>query len=823
MAAVLNGLEVLDLTGGIAGPMTTMLLADHGARVTRIVAPGGKDAPHPNGYRVWNRGKDEIVLDLEIAADRARFLELADSADVVIESFTPGETTRLGIDYATLSARNPGLVYTSITGYGRDTPHAMRPAHDALVAARTGLQWEQRGWPEGSEYHMARQEGFAPDLELPRDWLQGPLRDGPVFSASSWPSLGACFAATLGTSAALRARGLSGKGQHVETSLMQGAIAAGWMVWQRFEKPDTPNFATWVFSSRSPKGQFECADGRWVHHWVPNPRFVLGASETAEDTENLNVHEDPDRFGTGFEELLVMMHYQEDLAERFSRFGSDFWLKASAEAKVALQVCRPVEEALTDPLLVKDGCVIELDDPELGPIRQVGVTYTLSACPAPITGKLPEKAATPYFDETPLTVASAKAAARGTGAGKGPLAGVRVLDFGVAVAGPYGTQLLSDLGADVIKVGTPYDGYWHGCSIAFACNRGKRSIALDLKKPESKEIVRRLVASCDIVQHNIRRDAAARIGIDYESLKAINPQLIYCHTRGFEQGERDPLPGNDQTGACLAGVEYEDGAIHNGGKPIWALTSLGDTGNGFLSAIGMVQALMHRDRTGEGQFVDTSIIYAALLNTSAHFAFPNGDSSPDRQRLNRDQSGFSALHRLYETSAGWICIVVGDADWQALAGAMGITDPQFATAAGRAEHDEALTALLAGQFSGRDAKAWFELLDAAGVPCEISDPEFALDMHDDPDLSARGWVARTQHRTIGQIDQPGLCVDFSDTPGAVQGPPLISGDNSRDLLAELGFTPDEIERLVADKIVFEPTAGVGTDTAPVTVGIGSRS
>ena len=423
MTGVLSGLEVLDLTRGIAGPMTTMLLADHGARVTRILPPGGDPLAGQNGYRVWQRGKGSLTLDLKDDGDRRRFLEMADAADVVIESFTPGVTDRLGIDYATLSARNPGLVYTSITGYGRDNPHSLRPAYDALVSARTGLQWEQRGWPEGTEYHMSRQEGFAPDLEVPQEWLQGPDREGPVFSSSAWPSLGACFAATLGTNAALRARGLSGKGQHVETSLLQGALAAGWAVWQRFEDPDAPGLAAWVFGQRSPKGQFRCADGRWIHHWVPNPRFVIGASETAEDAERLNVHEDPDRFGMGNEELLVMLHYQEDMAERFARFSSDYWLKTSAAAKVSLQPVRSVEEALTDPLLVKDGCVIELADPELGPIRQVGTIYTLSACPSPITGEVPAAAEKPFFETPSRRGAAPRRRARA--AGGRPRAGLR--------------------------------------------------------------------------------------------------------------------------------------------------------------------------------------------------------------------------------------------------------------------------------------------------------------------------------------------------------------------------------------------------------------
>ena len=367
MTGILSGLKVLDLSRGIAGPMTTMLMADHQAHVTRIEPPGGDPfADHP-GYRVWQRGKGALSLDLKDAGGLAAFLRLVDTADVLVESFRPGVTARLGIDYETLSQRNPALIYVSITGYGRGTADADRPAYDALVAARTGLQWEQRGWPEGCEHHMARSEGFAPDIEMPYEWVQGPSRPGPLFPASTWPSLGAFFAASVGVNAALRARGLTGRGQWVETSLLQGAFAAGWGVWQRAAKPEASDFETWVFGSRSPKGHFLCADGRWVHQWVPNPRFLINASETDRDAAELNLHDDPDRFGMGPEELLVMMHYQEDLMERVGRFDAEHWIDAAAAAKVPLQPCRPIEEALNDPWFLTDGCVVELVDLGQGP------------------------------------------------------------------------------------------------------------------------------------------------------------------------------------------------------------------------------------------------------------------------------------------------------------------------------------------------------------------------------------------------------------------------------------------------------------------------
>jgi crotonobetainyl-CoA:carnitine CoA-transferase CaiB-like acyl-CoA transferase len=262
MAGALEGIRVLDLSWGIAGPMTAMLLADHGAQVTKIEPPGGDPFRAQLGYRVWQRGKKSAVLDLKDRQDLKSFLALAAHADVLVESFSPGVTDRLGIDYATLSTVNPRLVYCSITGYGRGNRHSGRHGYDALVAARAGLQWEQRGWPEGAINHMSGVEDPFAEVEIPYEWLQGAPRPGPLYPTSSWPSLGAFFAATTAVSAALRAREITGRGQWVETSLLQGAFACGSGVWQRAEKIDAPMFNSWIPGSRSPKGHFECADGR---------------------------------------------------------------------------------------------------------------------------------------------------------------------------------------------------------------------------------------------------------------------------------------------------------------------------------------------------------------------------------------------------------------------------------------------------------------------------------------------------------------------------------------------------------------------------------
>ena len=804
MAGVLDGVRILDLSWGIAGPMATMLLADHGADVTRIEPPAGDPFRDQLGYRGWQRNKRSAVLDLKDAGDNALFRRLASRADVLVESFSPGATERLGIDYATLALINPRLIYCSITGYGRNNRHSHRPGYDALVAARAGLHWEQRGWPGGAAPRLAGQAPLFADLEVADEEVQGAPRIGPLFPASRFPSLGACYAATTAISAALRARELTGRGQWVETSLLRGALAAGVMAYGKAEQFEDTGYMTWVGDSRSPKGLFECADGRWIHCWPPNPRFVLTAAEGDEINAhpNLAVSQDPDRLGLGPEEITVLSHYWGPMAAAVKKFTADQWTRAGADAGVCIQAIRSPEEAFSDPLLLQDGCVAEIEDPELGRIRTMGIAYELETsrgqirAPAPVRGQHDDAV---RAEARALSAPAPAKATADTALQGGPLEGIRVLDFGLAVAGPYGTQVLSDLGAEVIKINAKHDWYWHQNQIAMCCNRGKTSIAIDLKHEDSTQIVRDLIASGDVLMHNMRYPAAVKLGIDHESLRETFPRLVYCHTRGFERGPREQLPGNDQTGACLAGVEWEDGGCGRGGRPLWSLTSMGDTGNGFLAAIAICQALYEREKTGRGQWVETAIINAQLLNASHVLARPDG-SGFERPLLDAMQTGFSAGIRLYPTKAGWLCLsLVKEEHWAALGRAIGAAEFQlggrFQQPAAREAGDGEVARLIEKALATKSAEDWYRQLDAAGVPVEISSDRASLEMWDDGEALEHNWIATYPHRIVKKLGQVGLAFEFSDTPARVQGGPCIVGADTRAILAELGYDTLRIDAL----------------------------
>lgn len=802
MSGVLGGIRVLDLTTGIAGPMATMLLADNGADVVKVEPPGGDPTRMTeSGARVWARGKRSIELNVHDDIQREQLLALIDRADVLVENFDLGVTAALGLDWESLQTRNPRLVMCSITPYGRHLDFKDRPGIDALVAARTGLHWEQRGWVGTAIGRLCDLPIELEDLDIPDGCFDGPDRAGPLYPQSRWPSLGAAFLAITGISAALRARLHSGRGQWVETSLLQGVLVSTAGGWQRPEHPEADGYMCWIFDPRGSKGHFECADGNWIQNWVPNPSFALGVSQG----DSINVDDritkptdDPSRIGPDYSELVVLAHYHPQMKEAYAKYPAQDWLDAAAQVGIPMQSTRRPEDALNDTALIAEGMVVTVDDPEVGSIRHVGIVYGMSKTPGAVQGPAPTVGQHTAEILAELNIPLTPDAPTPTGSLRAPLDGVLVLDLGLAIAGPFSTQLLSDLGATVIKVNTTYDMFWHSTHIAFTANRGKQSISINLKDPRGLNVLHELVKRADIVQHNMRYDAAIRLGVDYESLIKVKPDLIYCHSSGFDKS-RAHLPGNDQTGACLAGVEYEDGGMANGGKPIWSLTSFGDTGNGFLAATAMIQALYHRELTGEGQFLSTSILAACLLNSS--YAWVNADSGEGVERPHVDalMFGTGPRTRLYETSDRWICIAVqNDEQWSALATIAGIAK------LGSMSDSDAIEALTTA-FKTRSASEWFSALDAAHLPCEIEDDQFCLRLFDDPQFREAGLVTTMQQAQVGRFDHFAHMWTFSDSPTRIAGPPLIVGHDTVDLMTEMGFAETEINELLSDGVVMQST------------------
>ena len=390
------------------------------------------------------------------------------------------------------------------------------------------------------------------------------------------------------------------------------------------------------------------------------------------------------------------------------------------------------------------------------------------------------------------------------------LEGVVLIDFGQYLAGPFGPMILGDLGADVIKV-EPIagDGMRMVNQPFCGATRGKRDIALDLKSEAGKRIALELVARADIVHHNMTKGVADRLGIGYEHCKAVKPDIVYCNTYAYGlDGPQSHFGGLDPLFQAAAGIEYEAGPVHAGNTPLYLRFGMTDTANAMLSIVGCLAALYHQRRTGEGQELWTSLLDAAAL-LSSDAMLVGGEASP-RPRLDADQCGIDACYRLYRTQDDWIQIcAVKPEHWRGLCAALGLPeladDERFATSAARTEHRQQLEALLAPAFAARTSIVWTRLLDEHGVPNEIPiETKAGERVLFDADNERLGLVVEYEQPVLGRMRQFGNLVDFSETPGEIRGPTPRVGEHTREILAWLGYSDDEMAKLKEDAVVYWP-------------------
>jgi crotonobetainyl-CoA:carnitine CoA-transferase CaiB-like acyl-CoA transferase len=391
----------------------------------------------------------------------------------------------------------------------------------------------------------------------------------------------------------------------------------------------------------------------------------------------------------------------------------------------------------------------------------------------------------------------------------GPLTGVVVLDLGQYLAGPFGPMLLSDLGAEVIKVEPVRGDGMRMAGMPFVgCQRGKLDIAVDVKAPEGLEVVLRLAEIADVVHHNMTKGTAARLGIDYESLKERKSDLVHCNTYAYgAEGPLSDFGGLDPLYQAACGLEYEAGPVAGGNPPLYLRFGMTDTANAMVSVVGVLAALYHQRRTGEGQELWTSLLNGAAVFGSDVFMV-DGEPGPVRPSLDNNQMGISPCCRLYETQDGWIQVAAfGPGDWATLCRLMERTDlERYETIDARVAARSQIEAVLEPIFLTRTAVAWFHALIEAGVDAEVSidsnDGEVVLHDRDNESL---GLVAEYPHPILGQLRQFGTLMHFSGTPTGPYGPPPLVGEHTRSILERLGYSSEEIEDLLTRGIAYEPT------------------
>ncbi len=392
------------------------------------------------------------------------------------------------------------------------------------------------------------------------------------------------------------------------------------------------------------------------------------------------------------------------------------------------------------------------------------------------------------------------------------LSGVRVLDLTRALAGPYCTLMLGDYGADVIKIEIPGRGddtrqwgppFIRGESAYFlSINRNKRSLTLNLKEPAGREIFMKLAKGADVVVENFTPGVVDRLGIDYEAVKAVNAKIVYASISGFGQtGPYRKKPAYDQMMQGLGGIMSLTGEPD--GEPQKMGIALTDIGAGMLAAYAITVALFHRERTGQGQYIDVSMLdlQVSWLTYQAGTYFATG--APPA-RVGAAHPNLAPYQAFMGADGKFVNVAVGNERfWGRFCKAMGRMDlvdhPKFALNRDRVNNRKELIDLLQEEFRKEDASHWVGILEEAGVPCgPINDLE---DVFGDAQVNEREMRLKVQHPSAGEIDQTGIPIKFSATPGAIDAPPPELGEHSEQVLRELGYSSEDIEGLGQRKVI----------------------
>lgn len=785
----LQHLIVVEAATVMPGGMVGMLLADHGADVIKVEPRGGAFYAHDLTRKGWDRGKRSVELDIMDDADRSTLRDLLKTADIFIHSLEAQEAAALGLDAASLERDFPALVTCALTAYGDNTPFSGRPYGESLAAACLGTMVDK-----GSSH-----------------------RPGPMYLGHPALHYGQAFLAAISTLSAVRARRLIGCGQQVEASLLDAMFAQSSMNhwWQEdglsYIKKGDSGALDRFGHVRLVTGMFECSDGLFLQIHTGSGGFkpamdILGFGDRVRrvDGPEMAVQLDDDEYQCARVEII----------DAFRARPRDEWIRDFIAADVAaLPVLEPAE-ILLDEQVEYVGLRIALPDPDYGTIHQAGPAVRFSD--TQIATPEPAPAVGAHNGDLPALVARpARVAPMATQRISRPLEGIRVVDFSSFFAVGYGGRILNDLGADVIKVETPGGDQMRPLPDVFdAAQRGKRDIVLDLKTAEGLEAARRLVATADVLTHNLRPGKAGKLGIGYEAMKEINPRLIYTYLPGY--GSKGPKSFNKSFAPLVSGwtgLLYEGGG--QGNTPNRSVFGNEDYNNGFLGAAAILMALENRaEKGGLGEYVECPQLHSSLWTTSEHFLDANMKPVYGLQ-LDKEQQGFNALDRIYQVSDGYVCICCRSDDrFARLATAIGLPDlpldPRFASARSRSENDPALRALLEAFFTGKDKAQAFAILDAAGAPAEIVCETAWIDdaLWQDWPL-ASGRVIENFQSMYGHVREVGLFNWLAKTPGLARGSAPRLGEHSRTILTELGYDEAMVADMIARRIAIQPEDVVG--------------
>jgi crotonobetainyl-CoA:carnitine CoA-transferase CaiB-like acyl-CoA transferase len=750
----LAGIRVVEVSTGIAGPVAGMLLGDYGAEVVKVEPPEGDPARAQPGFAVWNRNKQSVVVDARSESDRQRLSDMLAGADVCVYS------DAAQID--SLADANRGLVRLFLPPYLPDgAPWAGGAESHELLAAIGGASSRQSSF-EGGPVHLVYP--FA------------------LYEQGIWAA--ACAVA------ALIERQRSDLGQTVTVAGIHGVLACspGSMVIDPSQPPLPTNVGA---GGRNPTySTYQCKDGEWLFVAALTPKFQINLFKIL-DVDNLL--EDPRIDGVPNRMFLSENRgwVRERLASAFCTRSRDEWLERLEIGDCPAGPICERDDWLDHPQVTENGLRAEVDDPERGQVVMPGLCIGLGKTPGAV------RAPAPRLGEHDATAGrwTPRASARtgtesASGAqfnqfaqvGRGPLAGVRVLDLGTILAGPFAGSLLAGLGADVVKVEAPAGDAFR--ETGFVYNRGMRGLAIDLSSAASQEAFHRLVKTADAVIDNSRLGVPKRLRFDYATLADVNPGIVTQSIAGF--GERGPFahkPAFDPVLQAMSGMMSAQGADSD---PGFYTIPVNDVAAAVTSVLAICLGLYHRGQSGDGQRTWTSLVASSLTMQSGELVRYAG--RPPAPVGGRDFAGPSPADRFYRTADGWLRVQAPSLE--AVAEALGL-------ARDRCDDPDAVAESLAATSSA----SALDRLREAGIPAAparqphevAADPAVAacdlLEEHRFPDGTP--FLVPHRYARFSRTEE----APIRDSPGV--------GENSREVLRDAGLIDAEIDALIQQRAVVD--------------------
>jgi crotonobetainyl-CoA:carnitine CoA-transferase CaiB-like acyl-CoA transferase len=746
----LKGFRALDLTD-LSGQLCGRLLAGLGMEVIKIEPPGGDPvrnlAPFVKSadgkllsttFAHLNAGKASKVLDLETDAGRAELRQLLETADVVIESFQPGELDAKGLGYKDLAAINPGIVMASISAFGQTGPKKNYACNDLVALAESGF------------------------LYISGDPSLAPCKP-PETQAYYFASL----FATAGLLAALYRRERTGQGDHVDASMQETLATQEHIIRLWANEKQVLKRAGSQHGSVAPAKIFQCRDG-FVYLYVTRQHWKLFLSVWK---DHAAVFDAPDWLNNVYRRA-----HADELNPAVEAFIGKFTMAEITELLQAKGIpCVPVNTPMgfaNDEHVRGRGFMAPVEHSGFGSTRQPAMPFVIDGT-RPAVGSVPLLDS--WRDGSVKRVAPTKTTFA-PNSDNGPLDGMRIVSFDHVLAGPYGTTILAELGADVFKIesskggmdpfrffGTGEDPNLSPRFLEF--NRNKRSFTVNLKHPKGQGVLHDLVAKADAVLDNYSVDVVERIGLSYDQLRRVKPDIVNLRMPGL--GTSGPKRHFSTVGVNITsftGLTYMWNHPGNTHPPIGSQTVFPDYVSGTLCAIIIISGVLHRDRQKRGAFIDLAQSEATAFMIGANL-MEAASTGTDPEPVGNASIAI-APHDCYPCKGEdrW-CVIAAENEkqWTALAQLIGggiDQDQRFKTNAERLKNCAALNAIIAQWTQDQDAFALRDHLQKAGIPGGVV--QTGEDLTNDLQLKERGFVVAVDNPRLGRVVLPNFPLHFAN-------------------------------------------------------------